>query len=636
MDVEKYYPNILSAQSAKIIKRMWEESDLIIEGIDLDKLVRYLGIFLTKEEIVDEAFEELLYTKVVKEKTKKKKMTKKIGRKFVKKQKKTKTQDKSKDVDTLDNSKSRGADTPNTFTVKKKQKTKTEWKKPLRHPTEIEERKLFGRALELLIVTCMDNHVYQFANTVRIQNKGGPIGLKLTGEIADCLMIDWDRKLLEELKSHNIIPEVYTRFKDDIELVVESLEKGSRYMEGKVIIDEMEKSVDENKTDSKITMNVIQQIANNINPMIKLTVETPCNFASGKMPVLDVEVNINQAEENRIDFEFFEKPTKNPKVILATSALSMSKKRTILTQEGLRRLRNTKIELGTEVQKKHLNKYMLKLKNSGYRKKFRTEVLDSIMKGFEKIKENDKMGIRPIYRSRDWNKEERQLSKFNKKFNWWNTEKNEIQYKSVLFVTPTPGGVLAKSVQKREEELNRNNPERVKVVEKGGLKVKDIIAPKNPFKKSRCEHKKCPLCKNSEFISVNPEDVKIACNTNNVGYRWICLTCKERNVIKAYEGETGRSARTRGLEHLDDFEKKKLNSVLYKHQVSDHKNESVKFRMEISSKFKDALTRQANEAVRISNRPDHQLLNSKAEFNHPPLARVVIARRKNFKNPKVT
>ena len=168
-------------------------------------------------------------------------------------------------------------------------------------------------------------------------------------------------------------------------------------------------------------MNVIQQIANNINPMIKLTVETPCNFASGKMPVLDVEVNINQAEENRIDFEFFEKPTKNPKVILATSALSMSKKRTILTQEGLRRLRNTKIELGTEVQKKHLNKYMLKLKNSGYRKKFRTEVLDSIMKGFEKIKENDKMGIRPIYRSRDWNKEERQLSKFNKKCNWLNT-----------------------------------------------------------------------------------------------------------------------------------------------------------------------------------------------------------------------
>ena len=145
------------------------------------------------------------------------------------------------------------------------------------------------------------------------------------------------------------------------------------------MIDEKEKLADEKITDSKITMNVIQQNANSINPMIKLTVETPCNFANGKLPVLDVEVNINKKEENRIDFEFFEKPTKNPRVILADSALSLSKKRTILTQEGLRRLRNTKIELGTKVQEKHLNKFMLKLKNSGYRKKFRKELLDSIL-----------------------------------------------------------------------------------------------------------------------------------------------------------------------------------------------------------------------------------------------------------------
>ena len=54
----------------------------------------------------------------------------------------------------------------------------------------------------------------------------------------------------------------------------------------------------------------------------------------------------------------------------------MLKKRTILTQEGLRRLRNTKIELGTEVQELHINTFMLKLKNSGYNFKFRTEVLE--------------------------------------------------------------------------------------------------------------------------------------------------------------------------------------------------------------------------------------------------------------------
>ena len=83
-----------------------------------------------------------------------------------------------------------------------------------------------------------------------------------------------------------------------------------------------------------------------------------------------------------------------------------------------------------------------------------------------------------MYRSRDWNIDERNIKKSEKKSNWWNTQKSKIQYKSVLFVTPTPGGVLAKELQKREEELNKNTKERIKIVEKGGLKMKDILALK--------------------------------------------------------------------------------------------------------------------------------------------------------------
>ena len=65
--------------------------------------------------------------------------------------------------------------------------------------------------------------------------------------------------------------------------------------------------------------------------------------------------------------------------------------------------------------------------------------------------------------------------------------------------------------------------------------------------------------------------------------------------------------------------------------MNDHKNENVRFKMEITQKFKDALTRQANEAVRIFCRPDQELLNSKAEFNHPPLARVVVEKKNNLR-----
>ena len=138
------------------------------------------------------------------------------------------------------------------------------------------------------------------------------------------MMVDWDAKLLEKLKSFKLIPEVYERFKDDIEIVIQSLEKGSKVDNGNIMIDETKKISDEERTDSKVTMDVIQELANSISPMIKLTVETPCNYKNGYMPVLDIQVRINKNERNRIDFQYYEKPTKTPRVILANSALSFS------------------------------------------------------------------------------------------------------------------------------------------------------------------------------------------------------------------------------------------------------------------------------------------------------------------------
>ena len=116
---------------------------------------------------------------------------------------------------------------------------------------------------------------------------------------------------------------------------------------------------------------------------------------------------VNEKENYRIDYEHFEKETKHPKVILADSALSMKQKRTILTQEGLRILRNTKIELGEEIRNGHLNKFMIKMKNSGYDQKFRTEIVDSAMKAFDIMKEKDRKGTNPLFRDRNWKAEER-------------------------------------------------------------------------------------------------------------------------------------------------------------------------------------------------------------------------------------
>ena len=125
-------------------------------------------------------------------------------------------------------------------------------------------------------------------------------------------------------------------------------------------------------------------------------------------------------------------------------------------------------------------------------------------------------------------------------------------------------------------------------------------------------------------MDVSEGEVKISCNTNNVGYKWTCVNCEKNDIVKVYEGETGRSARLRGAEHLKQLENQSEDSLLFKHKMAAHKTEKVTFKMEITGQFKDALTRQANEAIRIHNRPGQELLNCKSEFNHPPRARVVV------------
>ena len=70
---------------------------------------------------------------------------------------------------------------------------------------------MLGKAIEIMMKTGMENQVYRFHNKIRIQKKGGPIGLALTGEVADCYMLNWDRKFLEKLKTIGIESFVYSR-----------------------------------------------------------------------------------------------------------------------------------------------------------------------------------------------------------------------------------------------------------------------------------------------------------------------------------------------------------------------------------------------------------------------------------------
>ena len=201
-------------------------------------------------------------------------------------------------------------------------------------------------------------------------------------------------------------------------------------------------------------MEIIREIADSVDGMIKFTVDFPANHEDKKLAILDINASINTEKQNRIDFEFYEKTTKNEFVILKSSAISSQQKRTILTQECLRRLRNTKVELGKDVQNKYLTEFMVKLKNSGYDVQYRKQILDSVLKAFNKMIMDDKNGVKPLYRDKEWQKQERKQEKEKRKLNWYKNGKekltnNKKEYKSVLFVPVTKGGVLARELQKK-------------------------------------------------------------------------------------------------------------------------------------------------------------------------------------------
>ena len=85
---------------------------------------------------------------------------------------------------------------------------------------------MLGVAIELLIVVTTTNHVYKFENKFKFQADGRPIGPRCTGEMADCFMANWDKEFMKKLNQLEIELLLYSRFKDDINVVAECLEKG--------------------------------------------------------------------------------------------------------------------------------------------------------------------------------------------------------------------------------------------------------------------------------------------------------------------------------------------------------------------------------------------------------------------------
>ena len=63
MDIVKWYPEMVPESNAKTVRRMYEEGDIKFKGVEYEEVSKFLGDCLTREEIIEEGFEDILYIK---------------------------------------------------------------------------------------------------------------------------------------------------------------------------------------------------------------------------------------------------------------------------------------------------------------------------------------------------------------------------------------------------------------------------------------------------------------------------------------------------------------------------------------------------------------------------------------------
>ena len=246
----------------------------------------------------------------------------------------------------------------------------------------------------------------------------------------------------------------------------------------------------------KMIMRELRKMGNSISPIIQLGEDTPSHHENKKLPILDLNVWIERKDENdttseKVRYQFYRKPMANPLLIMSRSAMPDEVKRTALTQQALRIMKNTPPELAEKEKTQLLSEFSNRMRASGYGARHRFEIINSAMTAFDRMKEEQEHGGRPINRPRSYQPEVRRKKKLSAKSNWY---KNG-GYSTVVFVPATPQGKLANMLRESERKMAQERGWRIKIVERGGQKIRSRLA-KDPWI-GPCDRDDCLVCRSA-------------------------------------------------------------------------------------------------------------------------------------------
>ena len=105
----------------------------------------------------------------------------------------------------------------------------------------------------------------------------------------------------------------------------------------------------------------------------------PSRNKDQKLPILDLKVWVR--DDNVIMHEFYRKSMACRTLIMGRSAMPRSMKRSVLTQEGIRILRNCSEDLPWHKIEELLTDFSLRMKLSGYNENYRYNIIKSSITG---------------------------------------------------------------------------------------------------------------------------------------------------------------------------------------------------------------------------------------------------------------
>ena len=232
--------------------------------------------------------------------------------------------------------------------------------------------------------------------------------------------------------------------------------------------EEREEGVNKEKKTSDEMKKVMDSIFSNLN----FEMETPMMFENGRLPTLDFECFVS---ENKVLYSFYEKPMAKKTLIQRKSALGENVKIASLTQNLIRRMKNTSELLPDGERILIVERYVSQLKLSGYSEMQTKRIIEAGLKGYEALLSKCLKGIAKMHRSAEEGANSRKVKKLLGKSTWFKMrKKKEGKMKSkkqkeespevvtVIFIPQTPKGELAKRLQIVENKISKLTGESMK------------------------------------------------------------------------------------------------------------------------------------------------------------------------------